>query len=156
MLTVNQQCSIVIQNITNMQKMVSITVFSMMLVVLCIGTAVGAPTKRQSSDFDLLNLNRAVLTLKYFATNLRKSSVSTLFKMTYSWLLMSYCYSSRRILPMDVRFAVCILRDIDWSGGDVDQSNVSALVSVKEAVINNSCSWVRLILHTHACFLSLH
>ena len=56
----------------------------------------------------------------------------------------------------DVRFAVCILRDIDWSGGDVDQSNVSALVSVKEAVINNSCSWVRLILHTYVCFLSLN
>ena len=105
MLKVNQQCSIVIQNITNMQKMVSITVFSMMLVVLCIGTAVGATTKRQSSDFDLLNLNRAVLTLKYFATNLRKSSVSTLFKMTYSWLMMSYCYSSRRILPM-----MCVLQ----------------------------------------------
>ena len=56
----------------------------------------------------------------------------------------------------DVRFAVCILRDFDWSGGDVEQSNVSALVSVKEAVINNSCSWVRLILHTHVRFLSLN
>ena len=56
----------------------------------------------------------------------------------------------------DVRFAVCILRDIHWSGGDVDQSNVSALVSVKEAVINNSCSWVRQILNIHVCFLSLN
>ena len=82
MLTMNQQCSIVIQNITNIQKMVSITVFSMILVVLCIGTAVGAPTKRQSSDVDLLNLNRAVLTLKYFATNMKKSPVSTQFKIT--------------------------------------------------------------------------
>ena len=149
MLTVNQQCSIVKQNNTNIQKMVSITVFSMMLVVLCIGTAVGAPTKRQSSDVDLLNLNRAVLTLKYFAANLRKSLVSTQFKMTYSWLL----YIDVLLLQFspnitnDVRFAVCILRDFDWSGGDVDQSNFSALVSIKEAVINNSCSWVRLILH---------
>ena len=47
----------------------------------------------------------------------------------------------------DVRFAVCILRDFHWSRGDIDQSNFSALVSVKEAVINNSCSWVRLKLH---------
>ena len=83
MLTVNQQCSIVIQNITNIQKMVSITVFSMILVVLCIGTAVGAHTKRQSSDVDLLNLNRAVLTLKYFATNKRKSPVSTVTQKLY-------------------------------------------------------------------------
>ncbi|KAL5488706.1 hypothetical protein EMCRGX_G017687 [Ephydatia muelleri] len=103
--------------------MVSITVFSMMLVVLCIGTAAGAPTKRQSSDVDLLNLNRAVLTLKSFATNLRKSPFSP-------------------NITDDVRFAVCILRDFHWSGGDVEQSNVSALVSVKEAVINNSCSWI--------------
>eukprot|EP00731_Ephydatia_muelleri_P019384 Em0012g209a len=123
MLTVNQQCSIVIEHITNIQKMVSITVFSTMLVVLCIGTAVGAPTKRQSSDVDLLNLNRAVLTLKYFAANLRKSLFSP-------------------NITDDVRFAVCILRDFDWSGGDVDQSNFSALVSIKEAVINNSCSWL--------------
>ena len=47
----------------------------------------------------------------------------------------------------DVRFAVCILRNFHWSRGDMDQSNFSALVAVKEAVLNNSCSWVRLIWH---------
>ena len=70
MLTMNQQCSIVIQNITNIQKMVSITVFSMILVVLCIGTAVGAPTKRQSSDVDFERWKVdtvAVRTLRQFA-----------------------------------------------------------------------------------------
>ncbi|KAL5488724.1 hypothetical protein EMCRGX_G017709 [Ephydatia muelleri] len=103
--------------------MVSITVFSMMLVVLRIGTAVGAPTKRQSSDVDLLNLNRAALTLQTVATNMMKSSFTP-------------------DVTDDVRFAVCILRDFHWSRGDIDQSNFSALVSVKEAVINNSCSWL--------------
>ena len=68
----------VIQNITNIQKMVSITVFSMMLVVLCIGTAVGAPTKRQSSDDNEngLDMNRAIIMLQKVATKLMKSSVS--------------------------------------------------------------------------------
>ncbi|KAL5488696.1 hypothetical protein EMCRGX_G017677 [Ephydatia muelleri] len=105
--------------------MVSITVFSMMLVVLCIGTAVGAPTKRQSSDDNEngLDMNRAIIMLQKVATNLMKSSFSP-------------------NITDDVRFAVCILRDFHWSRGDIDESNFSALVSVKKAVINDSCSWL--------------
>ena len=58
--------------------MVSITLFSMMLVVLFIGTAVGAPTKRQSSDDNEngLDMNRAIIMLQKVATNLMKSSES--------------------------------------------------------------------------------
>ena len=58
--------------------MVSITVFSMMLVVLCIGTAVGAPTKRQSSDDNEngLGLNGAIIVLQNVASKLTNSAVS--------------------------------------------------------------------------------
>ena len=58
--------------------MVSTTLFSMMLVVLCIGTAVGASIKRQSSDDNEngLDMNRAIIVLQKVATNLMKSSVS--------------------------------------------------------------------------------
>ena len=57
-------------------------------------------------------------------------------------LLLHLCLQFTPNITDDVRFAVCILRDFHWSGGDIDQSNASALFSVKEAVINNSCSWV--------------
>ncbi|KAL5488716.1 hypothetical protein EMCRGX_G017697 [Ephydatia muelleri] len=108
--------------------MVSITVFSMMLVVLCIGTAVGAPTKRQSSDDNEngLGLNGAIIVLQNVASKLTNSAFS-------------------RSIADDVRFAVCILRGFNWSRGDINQSNFSALASVKEAVINKSCSWLSSI-----------
>ncbi|KAL5506445.1 hypothetical protein EMCRGX_G008082 [Ephydatia muelleri] len=94
--------------------MVSITVFSMMLVVLCIGTAVGAPTKRQSSDDNEngLDMNGAIIVLQNVASKLTNSAFS-------------------RNITDDVRFAVCILRGFNWSRGDIDQSNFSALASDK-------------------------
>ena len=50
----------------------------MMLVVLCIGTAVGAPTKRQSSDDNEngLDMNRAIIVLQNVASKLTNSAVS--------------------------------------------------------------------------------
>ena len=50
----------------------------MMLVVLCIGTAVGAPTKRQSSDDNEngLDMNGAIIVLQNVASKLTNSAVS--------------------------------------------------------------------------------
>ena len=49
----------------------------MMLVVLCIGTAVGAPTKRQSSDDNEngLDMNGAIIVLQNVASKLTNSAV---------------------------------------------------------------------------------
>ena len=59
--------------------MISITVFSMILVVLCIGTAVGASIKRQSSDDNEktqeFEMTRAVMTLQNVASKLTNLSV---------------------------------------------------------------------------------
>ena len=44
-----------------------------------------------------------------------------------------------------VLFAVCLLRNYTWSRNTLSQLDYDALIAVKDAVINNSCSWVSVM-----------
>ena len=45
----------------------------------------------------------------------------------------------------NVLFAVCLLRNYAWSRNTLSQLEYDALIAVKDAVINNSCSWVSVM-----------
>ena len=44
-----------------------------------------------------------------------------------------------------VGFSVCLLRNYTWSRNTISQLKYDALIAVKDAVINNLCSWVSLM-----------
>ena len=52
-----------------------------------------------------------------------------------------------------VLFAVCLLRNYTWSRNTLSQLDYDALIAVKDAVINNSCSWVSVMdaFKVHLC-----
>ena len=42
-----------------------------------------------------------------------------------------------------VLLAVCLLKNLPWSRENTSESQFHALMAIKDAVINNSCAWVR-------------
>ncbi|KAL5517156.1 hypothetical protein EMCRGX_G002640 [Ephydatia muelleri] len=107
-------------------------VFFAVVLLLDINTVASALTERQVSA--LADIREGVALLGNVANESRSLMVKYLNNETSG-----------------VLFAVCLLRNYTWSRNTLSQLDYDALIAVKDAVINNSCSWLSSLGQSISC-----
>eukprot|EP00731_Ephydatia_muelleri_P002464 Em0001g2464a len=102
------------------------------MLLLSIGTVAPALSKREVSA--LADIREGVTLLGNVANGSRSLMVNYLNNETSG-----------------VLFTVCLLRNYTWSRNTISQLKYDALIAVKDAVINNSCSWLSSLGQSISC-----
>eukprot|EP00731_Ephydatia_muelleri_P037414 Em0463g2a len=102
------------------------------MLLLSIGTVAPALSKREVSV--LVDIREGVTLLGNVANGSRSLIVNYLNNETSG-----------------VLFTVCLLRNYTWSRNTISQLNYDALIAIKDAVINNSCSWLSSLGQSISC-----
>ena len=120
-----------------------------MMVLLSIGTVVPASTYKREVYEDkttLADIREGLVLLRNVANG---SKVGLILKQIdfepnihFILNLQSLQVQNLNNETSGVLFAVCLLRNYTWSRNNISQASYDALIAVKNAVINNSCSWV--------------
>ena len=125
-----------------------------MMVLLSIGTVVPASTYKREVSEDkttLADVTEGLVLLRNVANGSKVGLIlkQISFEPNINFVLNSQSLQVQNLNneTSDILFAVCLLRNYTWSRNSISQASYDALIAVKNAVINNSCSWVGINGH---------